>query len=139
MDTVAGLSVVKTGASSVVAGDGLGYSVVVSNGGPSDAQDVVLDDVVPVLSGVTWSLNGVDMGAWNGTAYLGVIASGDWDTLVFNGTVPSSTVDGTVLNNTAFVSSPTDPLLNNSTVLTTVDTVAGLSVVKDWCGNCCCW
>ncbi len=120
----------KTGAATVVAGDGLGYSVVVSNGGPSDAQDVVLDDVVPVLSGVTWSLNGVDMGAWNGTAYLGVVTPGMVDTLVFNGTVPSSTVDGTVLNNTAFVSSPTDPLTHNSTVMTTVTSSANLYILK---------
>ncbi len=129
VNTVAGLSVVKTGAASVVAGDNLVYTVVVSNGGPSDAQDVELNDVVPV-AGTTWYLNGVYMGDWTGSAYLGVLASGADDTLVFNCTVPSSTVDGTVLNNTAFVSSPTDPLTHNSTVLTTVDTVAGLSVVK---------
>ena len=86
--------------------DGLVYTVVVSNSGPSDAQDVVVDDVVPVLSGVTWTLNGVPMGGWTGTVNLGVMVPGEVDTLMFSGTVPSSTVNGTVLNNTAYVTIP---------------------------------
>ena len=83
VSTLANLSITKTAASTVVAGNGLVYTVVVSNDGPSDAQDVVVDDVVPVLSGVTWTLNGTPMGGWTGTANLGVMAPGEVDTLMF--------------------------------------------------------
>ena len=130
VSTLANLSITKTAASTVVAGDGLVYTVVVSNDGPSDAQDVVVDDVVPVLSGVTWTLNGTPMGGWTGTADLGVMTPGEVDTLLFSGIVPSSTVNGTVLNNTAFVTSPTDPDSHNSTAITNVSTLANLSITK---------
>jgi len=82
--------------------------VVVSNNGPSDAQNVIVNDIVSVLSNVTWTLNGVAEGNWTGSTSLGVMTPGEVDTLLFNGTVPSSTVNGTVLNNTANVTSPTD-------------------------------
>ena len=83
VNTLANLTITKTAASTVVAGDSLVYTVVVSNDGPSDAQDVVVDDVVPVLSGVTWTLNGTPMGGWSGTTNLGVMAPGEVDTLMF--------------------------------------------------------
>ena len=108
VDTLANITITKTAAVSVVAGDGLVYTVVVSNDGPSDAQDVVLNDVVPVLSNVTWTLNGTPMGGWSGSASLGVMTPGEVDTLLLTGIVPSSTPSGTVLNNTANVTSPTD-------------------------------
>ena len=130
VSTLANLTITKTGAATVIAGNGLVYTVVVSNSGPSDAQDVVVDDVVPVLSGVTWTLNGVPMGGWTGTASLGVMVPGEVDTLMFSGTVPSGTVNGTVLNNTAYVTSPTDPDSHNSTAITNVSTLANLTITK---------
>jgi uncharacterized repeat protein (TIGR01451 family) len=130
VNTLANLSVTKTAVATVIAGNGLVYTVVVSNSGPSDAQNVVVDDIVPVLSGVTWTLNGTPMGGWTGSANLGVMAPGENDTLVFTGTVPSSTVNGTVLNNTAYVNSPTDPDSHNSTAITTVTTLTNLTIIK---------
>ena len=122
VNTLANLTVTKTAAATVTAGDSLVYTVVVSNNGPSDAQNVIVNDIVPVLSGVTWTLNGTPMGGWTGSANLGVIASGEVDTLLFTGTVPSSTVNGTVLNNTAYVTSPTDPNVTNASAITNVNT-----------------
>ena len=138
MNTFANLTITKTAASTVIAGDGLVYTVVVSNNGPSDAQDVVVNDAVPVLSGVTWTLNGTSMGVWTGTANLGVMAPGEVDTLVFSGIVPSGTVNGTVLNNTAYVTSPTDPDSHNSTAITNVSTLANLSITKTAACYCYC-
>ena len=130
VDTLADLTVTKTAAASVTAGDGLVYTVVVSNDGPSDAQDVVLNDVVPVLSGVTWILNGTPMGGWNGSTSLGVMSPGEVDTLLLTGIVPSSTPSGTVLNNTANVTSPTDPNISNASAVTNVDTLANITITK---------
>ena len=130
VSTLANLSITKTAASTVVAGNSLVYTVVVSNSGPSDAQDVVVNDVVPVLSDVIWSLNGVNMGVWSGTANLGVMVPGQIDTLLFSGIVPSGTANGTVLNNTAYVNSPTDPDSHNSTAITNLTTLTNLTIIK---------
>ena len=91
VDTLANLTIIKSGAASIEAGNSLVYTVVVSNNGPSDAQDVVVDDAVPVLNGVKWTLNGTPMGGWTGSCNLGVLKPCENDTLVFSGTVPSST------------------------------------------------
>ena len=130
VSTLADLTVTKTAAASVTAGDGLVYTVVVSNDGPSDAQDVIVNDIVPVLSGVTWTLNGTPMGGWNGSTSLGVMTPGEVDTLLLTGTVPSSTVNGTVLNNTANVTSPTDPNITNASAVTNVNVLANLIIIK---------
>ena len=108
---VANLTITKTGPATVVAGHNLSYTVVVVNNGPSDAQSVLFDDAVPVLTGVTWTLNNIQMGLWTGSYNLGVMTPNEINTLVFTGLVPASTLNGTVLNNTAFVSSPTDRIL----------------------------
>ena len=130
VNTLANLTIIKSGAASIEAGNSLVYTVVVSNNGPSDAQDVVVDDAVPVLNGVKWTLNGTPMGGWTGSYNLGVLSLCENDTLVFIGTVPSSTVNGTVLNNTAYVNSPTDPDSHNSTAITTVTTLTNLTIIK---------
>ena len=59
VETSAILSITKSAAATVVAGHNLVYTVVVTNNGPSDAQNVLFTDVIPVLTGVTWTLNGV--------------------------------------------------------------------------------
>jgi uncharacterized repeat protein (TIGR01451 family)/fimbrial isopeptide formation D2 family protein len=130
VNTLANLTITKTAAATVTAGNSLVYTVVVTNNGPSDAQDVVVDDIVPVLSGVTWTLNGVAEGLWTGSTILGVLTPGEVDTLLFTGTVPSSTVNGTVLNNTANVTSPTDPNVTNASAVTNVNTLANLIITK---------
>ncbi len=130
VSTLVGLSISKSAAATVLAGNKLVYTVVVTNNGPSDAQDVVVDDVIPVLTGVTWTLDGVSQGVWTGSAVLGVMTPGQIITLLFTGTVPASTPNGTVLNNTANVTSPTDPNVHNSSVITNVTTMANLSIIK---------
>ena len=104
--------------------------LVVTNNGPSDAQNVMFTDVIPVLTGVTWSLNGVPMGGWTGFYNLGVMTPGQVYTLIFTGLVPASTPNGTVLNNTASVTSPTDPVEHNATAITNVKTQANLYIKK---------
>ncbi|MDD3753461.1 MAG: carboxypeptidase regulatory-like domain-containing protein, partial [Methanobacterium sp.] len=47
VDTLADLGVTKTGPSTVTAGNGITYTVVVTNYGPSDSQDVYLADLLP--------------------------------------------------------------------------------------------
>jgi len=48
VNTLTNLTITKTAAATVTAGNSLVYTVVVSNNGPSDAQNVIVNDIVPV-------------------------------------------------------------------------------------------
>ena len=130
VETSAILSITKSAAATVVAGNSLVYTIVVRNNGPSDAQNVMFNDIIPILTGVTWTLNGVNQGLWTNSAVLGVMTPGQIITLVFTGLVPASTPNGTVLNNTAYIASPTDPNPHNATAITNVGTSTNLSITK---------
>ncbi|AOR23341.1 DUF7507 domain-containing protein [Clostridium taeniosporum] len=132
----ADISVVKTGSSNpVVAGNILTYTMVVSNLGPSDAQSVSLTDAVPAcILNPVYSVNGGTSNPWPvGGINLGTIASGATPiTVTISGTVDPACTESSLVN-TATVSSPTpdlDPNNNTSTVTTTVNTLADVSVVK---------
>lgn len=119
--------------SPVPAGGVLTYTVVVSNGGPSDAQSVILTDPIPPeLTGAEYSINnGVTWSPWTGAIALGTIAAGSSRTILLRGTVtPGAT--GTITN-TATVSSTTpdpNPDNNQATEISPINTSADLSVVK---------
>ena len=113
----ADLSVVKSASPSpVVAGTDLTYTVTVTNGGPSTADDVVVSDPLP--AGTSFA-SGVD---GNGTTVcalvqsstvvcdLGTMQPGETRTLYVTVHVAPSVPAGTQLQNTATVSSSTpDP------------------------------
>lgn len=106
--TIADLSVTKTVPATVTAGANIIYTIVVTNNGPSDAQNVVLNDVLPSwITGATYTKDGVDMGAWTSPLVLGLLEAGKSVTIIINGTVDAATPDATELNNTANVTSDT--------------------------------
>ncbi|WP_127579164.1 DUF6923 family protein [Paenibacillus koleovorans] len=134
LDTSADVSVVKVGAPSPVpAGGLLTFTILVSNAGPADAQNVTLIDTVPsVLSAVEFSTDGGSTFApWTGSLSLGTIAASNSETVLIRGTVnPSATG---IITNTAVVTSTTpdpDPTNNTSTEITPINTSADLSVIK---------
>ena len=117
----------------VPAGSTLTYSVMVTNGGPSDAQDVVATDTLP--AGMTLlATNGcAEDPAGVPTCSLGTIAAGASASYTAVVRVDAGTPDGTVRTNSVSASSSTtDPdTANNSTSEdTTVITRADLSVRK---------
>ncbi|MFD0590920.1 DUF6923 family protein [Paenibacillus sp. GCM10027627] len=130
----ADVSIVKTSIPNpVTAGSLITYSLVVSNAGPSDAENVTLTDAVPgVISDVQFSLDGgVTFQPWPGSVNLGSLASGNAETILIRGIVDSSATGS--ITNTAVVSSTTldpDPTNNTSTIVTPVVTSADVSVVK---------
>lgn len=130
----ADLSIVKTAQPSPVQnGDPLTYTIVISNAGPADSQNVTLTDTLPAaLTGGEYSVDGgTSWYPWSGYLDLGTVAAGA-DIMVFvRGTV-AGTATGTI-SNTAFVNSQTpdpDPDNNTSTVLTPIGTSADISVYK---------
>ncbi|MGG3672532.1 DUF11 domain-containing protein [Bacillus nitratireducens] len=132
--SAADISVVKTASPSpVVAGELLTYTLVVSNAGPNDAENVTLTDVIPseVLSPQFSIDGGVTFNPWPGTLSLGTLANGATETVLIRGTVSTSATDS--ITNTATVDSTTpdpDPTNNTSTVITPVNASADVAIIK---------
>ncbi|WP_439022816.1 DUF7507 domain-containing protein [Bacillus thuringiensis] len=134
VETVADISVVKTGSPNpVLSGSVLTYTILVSNAGPSDAQDVTLSDAVPSeILNPEYSIDGgITFNPWPGFINLGTLATAASQTVILRGTVNGSATG--LITNTAVVSSNTpdpDPTNNISTEFTGVNTLADISVVK---------
>lgn len=130
----ADLMVSKTGEPSPVsAGGELTFTILITNNGPSDGENVILyDDISPQLTAVEYSLDGgSNFYPWNGSAGLGTLPAGASQTVVIRGHV-IETATG-VITNTAIVSSTTpdpDPDNNQDTVIIPIETSADLMVTK---------
>ena len=117
----------------IVAGENVGYTVVINNYGPSVASDVVLKDVYNVkeLFGLQYSLNGKDWLDYNEAINLGNIDVGASVTVYFRAKVNGS-VRGDVLN-TVNIITRVDDARGNFTANETVNIIANttLVVIKD--------
>ena len=117
----------------IVAGENVGYTVVINNYGPSVASDVVLKDIFNSneLLNLQYSLNGVDWLDYNGSVSLGDINAGADVTVYFRAKVNGS-VRGDVLN-TVNITTSVDDARGNFTDNETVKVIANttLAVIKD--------
>ena len=117
----------------IVAGENVGYTVVINNYGPSVASDVVLKDIFSSneLLNLQYSLNGVDWLDYNGSVSLGDINAGADVTVYFRAKVNGS-VRGDVLN-IVNITTGVDDARGNFTANETVNVIANttLAVIKD--------
>ena len=117
----------------IVAGENVGYTVVINNYGPSVASDVVLKDIFNSneLLNLQYSLNGKDWLDYNGSVSLGDINAGANITVYFRAKVNGS-VRGDVLN-TVNITTSVDDARGNFTDNETVNIIANttLAVIKD--------
>ena len=117
----------------IVAGENVGYTVVINNYGPSVASDVVLKDIFSSneLLNLQYSLNGVDWFNYNGSVSLGDINVGADVTVYFRAKVNGS-VRGDVLN-IVNITTGVDDARGNFTANETVKVIANttLVVIKD--------
>ncbi|MEA2162345.1 MAG: hypothetical protein QOK37_472 [Thermoanaerobaculia bacterium] len=125
---VADLSVVKTGPASIIAGQSIAYSVVVTNNGSSSAASVTVADPTP--AGLTFVSNS---GGCTTTypCSLGTMTSGQVITITSAYTVSPGATGS--ITNTASVSSPTTDTVasNNSNATTaTINASADLLITK---------
>ena len=121
MDTQTDLNVTKTGPENIIAGTQITYTITVENEGPSDAQNVVIVDIIPAI------LQNVSHDSFN----LGTILAGESKTIYINGTIPTSTTKGITFQNTATVTSTTSGTITPSLlVTTTVDTLTDVDLNK---------
>jgi uncharacterized repeat protein (TIGR01451 family) len=112
----AGLTLTKTDSPDpVVAGAQLTYTVTVGNGGPSTAQDVVVEDTLPDGTTLVSAVGGTGTTACAEvqtgvvSCEVGALGPGDSETIFITVLVDSSVADGATLTNEAEASSPTDP------------------------------
>jgi uncharacterized repeat protein (TIGR01451 family) len=131
VSTQSDLSIVKTGSPNpVVAGNNLTYTLTVTNNGPSTATGVTISDPFP--SGETFvSSTG---GTFNSnsdtlTDAVGTLAVGASQTITVTVTVGAS-VTGTLTNTATVTGNQPNPGPNTSTVITTVDPQADVSITK---------
>ena len=117
----------------IVAGENVGYTVVINNYGPSVASDVVLKDIFSSneLLNLQYSLNGVDWLDYDEAVSLGDINVGADVTVYFRAKVNGS-VRGDVLN-TVNITTSVDDARGNFTANETVNVIANttLAVIKD--------
>jgi uncharacterized repeat protein (TIGR01451 family) len=135
--TSADLSLSKSGPAIVPAGTAATYTITLTNNGPSDAQNVKIDDTLPagaVLLSLTPEANNPDAFMVSGaTASAATVGNGNTDTFVLVVSAPSNLASGTDFSDTAAVTSDTpDPTPGNdtSTVTGSVRNSADLSISK---------
>ena len=133
INAIADLSIVKTDSPDpVLAGQNVTYTITVTNNGPSNAQSVSVNDVLP--AGLTFVSATPSTGSWSAPNWsLGTLASGASANVVIVAMVNGDVAPGTTLNNTASVSSTTlDPVPGNNTDSepTLVNASADLSITK---------
>ena len=128
----ADLRIRKEAPQRVVAGSTIEYRVIVANAGPSDATAVVLTDPFPTqvrpvgVSDPACQLTRQDL-----RCDFGTVAAGTSRTVVVEAVVDPAVEAGSTITNTASVSSTTPGAgTRQSTVNSTVDSVADVSMVK---------
>ena len=133
MNPTADVSVVKLGPTSVTAGEQVEFVLVLSNSGPSDAVNVVLEDIMPsYIHDAQFSTdNGNSWNVWENRFEAGTLAPGSLVTVLIRGTVAASAVG--IIENTARISSDTedpDPSNNDSAITVDVTTSADIQITK---------
>ncbi len=116
----ADVSVIKSAnPNQVTPGDVITFTIIVSNAGPNNAENVILNDnITPFIIEPMFSTNGgATYDLWPGYLSLGLLPAGESRTVLIRGTISGLAIG--CLNNTAIVTSTTpDPnLLNNTSSL----------------------
>jgi uncharacterized repeat protein (TIGR01451 family)/gliding motility-associated-like protein len=131
----ADLSIIKTGPASVVAGESIQYTIdVTNNSNTFDALDVHVHDVInlAIIADVEYSIDGgTSWLPWMNEYVIGTMTPLSTFQLFIRGTVLSSVIAD--IPNTAVVEADTpDPDITNntSTIITPVDIVADLEIIK---------
>ena len=134
VEASADLSITKSGAPNPVGiGDKVVYTIVVTNSGPADAQDVALTDIPPdALSDLEYSSDGgATWAAWSAPFEVGPLNSGQTILLLLRATVTAQT-PRPIYNTITVTSSTPDPDPNNNSYTAEVEAVssADLAVIK---------
>ncbi len=130
--TSADLKITKSGnPDPVIAGSKLTYTIVITNNGPSDALNVVVNDDVPEKIEDPWfsTDGGKNWVPWSGSFNFGTLPAEKSYVLLIGGRV-FSLGEGKITNSASVLSDTSDPDLSNNsaTHTTTINEFADLSV-----------
>jgi gliding motility-associated-like protein/uncharacterized repeat protein (TIGR01451 family) len=132
------LNIQKTGPAVATAGESITYQLLITNDGPSDAINQVVNDLLPQeVTGATWSV------ALKGSATTDV--SNGSGNVNFKATIPAGqanqilvTIKGTIstgargtINNSASITPPGKPPVVSNTANTVIENQTGLTLVKN--------
>ena len=131
----ADLQVDKTGPATVVAGDRISWTVVVTNAGPSDAQAAALVDTLPdnlVDPAASGPGGPCPVTAGEVRCALGVVGAGTTATVTVTATVDPASTAAELVNTARALTTTTDPVPgnNSATSASTVTRAADVEVVK---------
>jgi uncharacterized repeat protein (TIGR01451 family) len=119
----AALSISKVADASVVsAGDPIGYTITVSNGGAGTAKDVIVTDTLPTNAGLNWTIDGgtgaaqCSISAGVLTCHFGDMASGATKTVHLSSPTTSATCGQVVNTASATTSNDGNPSTPNATI-----------------------
>ncbi|WP_158538632.1 T9SS type B sorting domain-containing protein [Chitinophaga skermanii] len=130
------LQIVKTGPSTMAAGERINYSLLITNRGPSNANNVLITDAIPVeVISPSWNSSATNgaailspgLGAGNNLAIRANIPVGGRVLVTISGVVNGS-FSG-VISNTAHIEAG-DIELNSNTINTTVNNAANVKITK---------
>lgn len=135
VNSFADLNVNKTALTVALAGDTIVYNIMVENSGPSYAQNVELNDIVPtsILTPEFSTDGGNNWNSWPLTYTYGELADGDNFSIMLRGVLNANVTEGSIISNTATAEGSTtdpNPSNNNDTETLTVTTLSDLSVEK---------
>jgi len=133
---LADLVIEKDGPSAVIAGSEITYTIAITNYGPSAAQSVQMQDILPTsvrLNSVSITRSGV--GSYSCTnaisCILGDMAVNEVATITISGTVDAGIIVGRLITNEAVVF--TDTPVRDSTKLTdSATTLIATAVTPEW-------
>ncbi|HOK37747.1 MAG TPA: HYR domain-containing protein [Bacteroidales bacterium] len=117
----------------ITAGETIYYAILYGNNGPSDATNVIIQDILPGVV-VDWESSRcqANYGTWTGVGNLGTIIAGGGCVLIIRGDVlPDAT--GSIVNTAIIYSNDVtdpDPDNNESTFVTPIQGMSDLSVQK---------
>ena len=124
---IADLSISKFGPATVLAGNELTYTILITNNGPSDAQGVVVAD--PGQANLIWQQTSGDCNT-SFPCNLGTLASGATRSIQVRFLVPSSFPAPGPVTNIVTATSPTDSTPNSASATTDVQALSNLTITK---------
>ncbi|HOE05120.1 MAG TPA: hypothetical protein PLZ52_07890, partial [Bacteroidales bacterium] len=117
----------------ITAGEEIYYVLFYANNGPSDATNVIIDDVLPGFV-IDWQASRcqANYGPWTGSGNLGTIIAGGQCVIVIRGFVQENATGNLVNTANIHSSDVTDPNSGNdeSTFVTPIQAMADLSIDK---------
>ena len=130
------LAVTKTANTNPISiGETIIYTITIVNNGPSNAEDVIVNDVISAdILNPEFSLNGgITWNSWTGEYTIGTLENGEEVIILIRGTIANS-ASGTIVNTATVGSTTPDPNPDNNTdtVITTIkgENQADLSISK---------